>query len=280
MGAFYSGAKVRIEGEAPSGTDVVIVVRGAEEAEFFNRKARVGLVWVNVDRVHVAGVPSLFLRLGGGDVHSLLDPASIEAYQLDDSAIKSRMICRIRCKGRTDGPAPNSAAPPAPCATGVEPDEGYAELIRTSYLALKAEEGTFQVHPDAVRLAQSADGLTRYAVEVDWPRKARPGSYRVEALACRDRSVLGRSSAVLQSVEVGFPARVGALARTHPTAYGLGAVLAAVIAGLAMDTLVRRRRRPGVARRPKPPPAAPRPPEPVQESARDERVEAVGPGRR
>jgi hypothetical protein len=216
-------------------------------------------------------VPSLFLRLGGGDVHSLLDPASIEAYQLDESAIKSRMTCRSRCKPNT------------PCATGVEPDESYAELIRTSYLALKAEEGTFQVHPDAVRLAPSADGVTRYVAEVDWPRRARAGSYQIEALACRDRSVLGRTSAVLQLVEVGFPARVGALAETHPMAYGLAAVLAAVIGGFAMDTLVRRRRRPGGNRRPTPPPAAPRATEPAPKPAKDEQAEpaeTVGSGRR
>jgi hypothetical protein len=221
-------------------------------------------------------VPSLFLRLGGGDVHALLDPASIDEHQLDDSAIKSRMICRIHCRGR--------AETPAPCATGVEPDEGQAELIRTSYLALKAQEGTFQVHPDAVRLAESPEGVTSYSAEVDWPRKARPGSYRVEAFACRDRSVLGRSSTVLRVEEVGFPARVGALAEAHPTAYGAAAVLAAVLAGLAMDTLVRRRRRSGVARRPKPPPpAAPRPAGPIEGPSGDERaepVETVGAGRR
>ena len=106
MGAFYAGARVRIEGTTPPGTDVVVVIRGAEEAELFNRKARVGPVWVNVDRVHVTRVPSLFIRLGGGDVRSLLDPAGVEAYQLDDSAIEKRMSCRVHCKCRVGGPTP------------------------------------------------------------------------------------------------------------------------------------------------------------------------------
>jgi hypothetical protein len=89
--------------------------------------------------------------------------------------------------------------------------------------------------------------------------------------------VVGRSAAVLEVVEVGFPARVGALARTHPTAYGLAAVLAAVIGGFAMDTLVRRRRRTGAARRPKPPPPpASRAPEPVEELSSEEQAEPVG----
>lgn len=277
MGAFYAGARVRIEGTTPPGTDVVVVIRGTEEAEFFNRKARVGPVWVNVDRVHVAGVPSLFLRLGGGDVHALLDPASIEAYQLDDSAIESRMSCRSHCKCRAGAPTPHGSAPAAPCPTGVEPDAGYAELLRSSYLALKAQEGTFQVHPEAVRVADSAARVRRYTAELDWPRKARPGSYRVEALACRERAVIGRSSAVLQVVEVGFPARVGALAETHPGAYGLAAIVAAVLAGLAMDTLVRRRRRPpGHVRGPKPPAPAAREPEPVEQTSSEEQAEPVG----
>jgi hypothetical protein len=274
MGAFYGGTRVRIEGTAPPGSDVVVVVRGAEKAELFNRKARVGPVWVNVDRVLVSQVPSLFLRLGG-DVHSLLDAASIEAYQLDDDAIKRRMVCRSGC-GRADGKATTGALPAAPCASGVEPDAAYAELIRTSYLALKAAEGTFAVHPVAVRVAPSADGVTRYAVELDWPRRAQPGSYQIEALASRDRSVIGRSSTVLRVEAVGFPARVGALARTHPTAYGAAAVLAAVVGGLAMDSVVRRRKRPGGARRPKPPSAPPPAPKKPSSEEQEQPAEMVG----
>ncbi len=277
MDAFYSGTKVQIEGTAPPGTDVLVVIRGPEESLFLNRKARVGPVWLNVDRVHVAGVPSLFLRLGAGDLHALLDQASIEAYQLDDSAIKSRMSCRIHCRCRADE-ATRAGADPAPACMGVQPDEAVSELIRTSYLALKAQEGTFRTWPDAVRVAGSAAGVTRYQAEVDWPRKARPGSYRVEVLACRDRSVLGRVTAVLPVVEVGLPARMGALARTHPAPYGMAAVLAAVIAGLAVDCLARRRWRVRrAASRPAAAPAvAPLPLDPALSKPEEELEEPVG----
>jgi hypothetical protein len=276
MGAFYAGTTVQVEGSTPPGTEVLVVIRGAEESELFNRKARVGPVWVNVDRVHVTRVPSLFLRLGGGDLRSLLDPASIEAYLLDDSALKGRMGCRVHCKCRVGGPAPASGSD-GQCPTGVEPDEAFADLIRNSYMSLKAEEGTFQVHPDAVRVVESGSGATRYAAEVDWPRKARPGSYEVEVLACRDRTVVGRASAVLQVVEVGFPARVGAMAERHSSTYGLAAILAAVLAGFAMDALVHRRRRPsGRGRDPRPPPPAGREPEPVARTSSEEQAEPVG----
>jgi hypothetical protein len=274
MGTFYRGATVRVEGEAPPGTAVLVVIRGPEEAQFFNRKGRVGPVWLSVDRVHVTRVPSLFVRLGGGDVRSLVDEASVEALELDESAIQRRMSVRIHCRCGSGAATPAGASPASPCPTGVEPDERQLELIRASYLALKRQEGIYQVLPDAVRTTASADGATLYSAEVDWPRRARPGAYQVEVFACRDRAVVGRASAVLPFVQAGIPARIGELARSHPTAYGAFAILAAVITGLTMDSLVRRRRPRGVGRGPRAgPPSPPRRPEPA--GAEAERAEAA-----
>ena len=101
MGAFYNGAKVRIEGTAPAGSQVLVVIRGDENDEFFNKKGRVGPIWVNTDRIHVTAAPSLFLSFSSADVSSLLDRTSIEAYQLDEQAIKNRLACRSHCKCST-----------------------------------------------------------------------------------------------------------------------------------------------------------------------------------
>jgi hypothetical protein len=280
MGTFYRGATVRIEGEAPPGTTVLVVIRGPEEAQFFNRKERVGPVWLSVDRVHVARVPSVFVRLGGGDIHALLDEANVEAHQLDGAAIERSMSVRSHCRCRP-GEASEASSGSAPCPTGVDPGERQAALVRSGFLALKTQEGTYQVHPDAVRLAVSPEGGTLYAAELEWPRRARPALYRVEVLACRNRAVVGRASADLPVVQMGIPARIGALARSHPTGYGALAVLAAVVTGLTMDSLVRRRRPRGVRRGPKaPPPPAPVRPEAAAPSDETEALEEVGTGRR
>ncbi len=238
MGAFYNGATVRVEGEAPPGTAVLVVIRGPEETEFFNRKERVGPVWLSVGKVHVTRVPSLFIRLGGGDLHSLLDEASVEAHQLDDSAIERSMSVRRGCRCRA-GEA-TRAGSALPCTTGVELDARQAKLVRSGYFDLKRQEGTYQVHPDAVVIADSA-GVAHYSTQLEWPRKAQPGAYQVQAFACRNRSVVGRTSAAFQVVEVGLPARLSEFARSHALAYGLAAVLAAAITGFAMDSLTRRR---------------------------------------
>ena len=246
MGAFYNGAKMRIEGTAPSGSQVLVVIRGEEHDELFNKKGRVGPIWVNTDRIHVAFTPSLFLSFSSADVTALLDPTSIEAYQLDEQAIKNRLACRSHCKCSTTTRHHTWSGAIAQCA-GVEPDPQYRELIRSNYLALKTREGRYQTHSDAVRMTNAVLNATvddsRYSADFDWPRSAPPGSYQVEVYACKNRLVVARTTTLLQVVEVGFPERMATLSSGHPLAYGLIAVLAAALAGFAIDALTVRLRR-------------------------------------
>ncbi len=241
MGAFYNGATVHLQGKTAPSCGVLVVIRGDERDEFFNRKARVGPIWINSDKIHVAAVPSIFLTFSNTPVDSLLDRHHIDAYQLDEKAIKSRLTCRRHCKCSTTKHAGNSGM--SSC-TGVPPEPAYAELIRSSYIDLKHRAGNYQVHPQAIRLAAAAEDNTSYDLSFEWPKSAPPGNYPVEVYACRNGAVLARTTAVIQVIEVGFPAELAALAETHPLTYGVIAVLAAVLAGFAIDAVTARFRRP------------------------------------
>lgn len=242
MGAFYNGAKVRIEGVVPASSRVLVVLRGAENDEFFNKKGRVGPIWLNTDRVHITQAPSLFLSYSSDDVSSLLDRAVIDEYQLDEAAIQKRMRARVHCKCPVSTKARTGAG--SVVCKGTAPDEHYGELIRRNYLAVKLGEGSYQRFANSVRVADAEGGATRYSLEFLWPRKAPPGSYRVEVYACRNRAVVARSSASLDVLEVGFPAQMASLAGERPWVYGLFAVVAAVIAGFGIDAVAARLRRP------------------------------------
>lgn len=245
MGAFYDGAKMRIEGTAPSGSQVLVIIRGEEHDELFNKKGRVGPIWVNTDRIHVAFTPSLFLSFSGADVTAFLDPASIEAYQLDEQAIKNRLASRSHCKCSTTVRHHTWPGTITRCA-GVEPDPKYQELIRSYYLALKSRERRYQTHLGAVRITNpgsNAAADSQYSLDFDWPRSAPPGSYQVEVYACKNRVVAARTTTPLQVVEVGFPEAMVTLSSGHPLAYGVIAILAAVLAGFTIDALTVRLRR-------------------------------------
>jgi uncharacterized protein (TIGR02186 family) len=216
MGAFYNGARLRMEGTVPSGAKVIVVLRGASKDEVFNKKERVGPIWVNVDKVHVTGPPSLFLRFMSEDVHTFLDRQTIDSYALDELSIRNRMQIRTE-RGITD------------------PDA--LRRIGDDYIDLKKKDGSYRRLSDRVQTTKSADGQEHYSLEFGWPKLATPGSYQVEVYACRDGRIVGQSGTVLPLVEVGFPAFMANAAKMHAYWYGIFAVILAVIAGFGIDAI-------------------------------------------
>ena len=227
MGTFYNGITVHLKGVVPAGSQVLAVVRGADRDEFFNRKGRVGPIWVNADKLKISGIPSLFLSFSSADINTILDRETIDRYVLDEVAIKKH----IRCVAES-GP----------------PDDKYLELIHSGLLALKEEEGTYRISPGTVQVANVSEGSTHYALEIPWPRRAPPESYQVEVYACRGRKVIGQAEVPLSLVKAGFPAWMAILAHDRPWLYGILAVVTATIAGFGVNSLVGLLRRPKKAR--------------------------------
>ncbi len=212
MGAFYSGEWMRISGLASPGSKVIVVLRGPRTEEVFNRKGRVGPIWINVGKVHISGVPSLFLCYSSEPVERLLGQAEIERRQLDDSAIERQMI--------------------------VTPKEMDHPDVRTNYIELKTEDNVYRVISNGLKMGTPTPEGVPYSVQLHWPRRAPPDHYEVRVYECRDGSLVGRTTAQLDVVKIGFPATMAALATSHPSAYGIGAVLIAALAGFGMDFLV------------------------------------------
>jgi hypothetical protein len=214
MGVFYDGARVRIEGLAEPGSRVLVVVRGAGVKEVFNRKGRVGPIWVNAGKVEISAVPSLFLCFTPEPVAALLGRGEIDRCQLDEAALKSQMR--------------------------VEPRGMDQEIIREHYLKLKKQDGSLQVASGAVKMGPPGPAGEPFLVEFQWPKKAPPGRYEVRVYECREGKVVNQSSIPLDVLAVGFPARLARLAREHGSLYGAMAVLIAVLAGFTIDFLTSR----------------------------------------
>ena len=236
MGTFYNGTRLRIEGTAPVGSGILIVIEGSERDEFFNRKGRVGPIWLTVDRIHVKHAPSVFLRFSSTALSSLVDREGVQKYQLDEDAIMDRIRLLCHCKCSLTDRSQQSGVHDA------VPDPSYARLLYADFLELKHHDGSYREQTGTVNITGTNSG-TAYSLEFEWPRKIPPGSYRVAVYACRDRRVIAQSAAKLQLAEVGFPAYMANLAFSKPWIYGIGAVLVAVLAGFLTDVLTNRLRR-------------------------------------
>jgi uncharacterized protein (TIGR02186 family) len=211
MGAFYSGEWMRISGTIEQGSKVVVVIRGSDTEEIFNKKGRVGPIWVNTGKVHISGVPSLFLCYSTEPVDKLLTRAEIEKRQLDDTSIERQMT--------------------------VLPKELDLPIIRRDFVALKRQENIYRMIVDDLTIGAPTEAGVPYSLRFHWPRKAPPAHYEVRVYECRGGVIVGRVGAPLEVVKIGFPAAMAALATEHDSLYGIIAVLVAVIVGFGIDFL-------------------------------------------
>ncbi len=225
MGSFYNGARLRVEGLIGRGSKAIVVLRGADKEEYFNRKGRFGFIWLNAGSVRISGAPSLFLCFSPEPVRALLDAEVIGQRLLDEASIQAQLR--------------------------IDPEQNphQAAEVRSDFLALKTEEGLYSVYSCGLKMdTPLAEGAT-FSAEFQWPKRAPPASYAVEVLECRDGKVIAESSIPLEVVKVGFPESIAVLANQHAALYGMLAVLAAASGGFAIDFLAAKLfgRRRGVA---------------------------------
>jgi uncharacterized protein (TIGR02186 family) len=226
MGAFYSGAPMRIEGVAQPGSSVVVVVRGPDVEEIFNVKGRVGPIWINTAKVHISGVPLVFLCFHTAPLEGILSTSQLEEYQIGYEQINKQMR--------------------------IQPPKEDREAVRASFITLKTQENVYRNIRNGVQMGTPTSAGVPYSVEFHWPRRAPPAEYQVRAYECQDHKVVRQTTATLRVVEVGFPAWMSWVSRQHASLYGLMAVVVAMVAGFGIDLLVSRFRRKGVGSKGKP----------------------------
>jgi len=214
MGAFYGGASVRVEGVTGPDEKVIIVVRGGNVTEVFNKVGRVGPIWVNTGKVTISGVPSLLLVFSSEPLGACLTRAAIDQYGLDLPALKKQM--RIESK---------------------TPDYGR---IADEYFLYKTKQGSYHLVNGGIRMNQpDKDGLP-YTLEFVLPKSAPPGQYKISVLECRGGEVIQSSDVPIKAVEVGFPGLVAWLATQRPSSYGIVSVVVAMLAGFGIDFIAAR----------------------------------------
>lgn len=213
IGLLYRAPPVRIEGEVAAGSQVVVVVRGEEKEEVFNKKVRAGPIWISSGKVHISGAPSLFLcfRSASGD-------SGAQGRALDELALTPAGIRRQIHVHATGGPA----------------DE---EALRTSYVDMKTKAGMYRMYNGGVEFGRSDAAATPFTVRFEWPRKAPPGAYTVTAYEWSHGQIRPVAEQTLEVARTGFAALLAEFATQKPAQYGVLCVLLAVIAGFGIDFL-------------------------------------------
>ncbi|GAB4334173.1 MAG: hypothetical protein Kow0099_06170 [Candidatus Abyssubacteria bacterium] len=212
IGSFYHGTELEFEGLVPSDCEVAIVLTGETKEQTFNRKGRVGPLWMNVGSATFEGAPEVYCLLSSsGSLECLALPEQLVACRIGYDALKE--------------------------STRIKPENSDNDSTFAEFIKLKEDIGLYRILCNSVTLKPSSDGMARFHASLPIPPKMPPGDYEVSLFCFRDARKLSNQSFTLSVEKVGLPKKLSTLAYDHPAAYGILAIVAAMAAGIVMGVL-------------------------------------------
>lgn len=205
ISAFFDGAHLRVQGRAPAGDQVgVLLASPPQEASFRVKERLWGFLWMNRETAAFHGVPTVYMFQGS--------QATADDFGLGLASLRAQ--ARIK-----DGES--------------DPDQLFQEFIK-----IKQGEGLYHLSPQGVSLGPAQEGSRAFEAAFDLPARIPQGGYQVRVFL-RDPQgrVSNGPSRGLQVEEVGFPALLSSLAYNYGLLYGVLASLLALVAGLVTSLL-------------------------------------------
>jgi uncharacterized protein (TIGR02186 family) len=210
--AGFTGAEVLLFGATDGQSDVIVVVRGPDETAIVRRKSRIAGIWVNAERMIFPRMPSFYHVAASRPLQAVA-----QADVLASEAIGAENL-RFEPTGR-------AASNPAKVA-----DYGAA------FLRTKRQAKLYQSDVGTVRFL--GDRLFRTTVRL--PANVPTGTYNVQVFQLREGRVINTTATPLIVGKDGVGADVYEFAHRHAAAYGIIAIIVALMAGWLTGVLFRK----------------------------------------
>lgn len=205
------GAIEAMDPDVSSTRDIVVVVRGPESEMAVRRKARVAGLWVNRDRITLWGMPAYYFMASTRPLDRLASEQTLQRYQIGlSNVVPTRESTRNWAKG---------------------------EPFRYAAIRQSTRDKLYIDKTGGVEFLSNS----LFRVRVPVPAAAPRGQYTAEVYLFRDGNVISAQSTPLFVDQTGLERRLYKFAHDQPFAYGLLAVLVAVLLGWISAVVFRQR---------------------------------------
>lgn len=197
----FTGTSVVLFGATDGPGDVIAVVRGPDRDVTVWRKGKIAGIWANQESVTFANIPSFYAVAASKPLAGLLSPTAAALYKIGTGNLKFE---------------PKTPVDPA-----------RVKLFADAVVEVRKRAGMFlPSHEKIVFLGEKLFRTTFF-----FPANVPTGSYLVEIFLVRDKDVVSGQTTPLVVSKVGVDAAVFDFARSNGLAYGVIAVMMAVMAG-------------------------------------------------
>ncbi len=212
VGALFNGTQLTVSGKVGIENDVVVLVRGKQEALTLKKKGKaLGLLWMNLGDVHFKKVPTLYLLYSSETKmdSTASNPKTLEKLGIGFEYLKKEME--------------------------IEAPQADRDRLANEFLKLKQKQGLYAFHPGKISFDQKNDTEKSFTAGVWIPPRIPFGEYQINVMEMNNGHIIDTAHHELKVKEEGIPLMLSSLAFNHSLLYGFFAVLVAVVAGLAMD---------------------------------------------
>lgn len=215
IGYNYHGSNVTVSGVSDPGVDLVLKIASANANEKMMRKDKVaGLLWMNVEEVHLDNVPEVYFLRSTRDPGQLLDAAQRQGLDIGYDAV-----------------AQNADISPLP-------DPGKKNALFNDFVRYQESRSRFSQTVGGIDVSPEAEAQS-YFTSFDWPFQVSPGEYQVTAYAIRDGSVVDTARTMVTVENVGEVKALSDMATDNGALYGAAAILVAIAAGFSVGIVFR-----------------------------------------
>lgn len=207
--AGFVGTDVVYYGTKDGPGDIIVVVRGPNFNYSVRRKQRVAGIWINTDKVSFGDVPSFYAVASSRPLDELL-PRALRMQQ--GIGIDAFALPTLGKERETD-----------------------IDAFRGALLRIKQQAGLYENEVGKVKIL--SDRL--FSTRVHFPANVPTGAYYVTVMLVRDRDVVSAQQVHLEVSKSGADATVSEMAHIQSAAYGLVAIVGALLAGWAAHLVFR-----------------------------------------
>jgi uncharacterized protein (TIGR02186 family) len=197
----FAGAKLLLFGATEGVGDVIVQVRGPLRAEVVRRKERIAGVWMNRREIVFDRVPAFYAIASSKPLDQILSAESLAEEQV---GVENLLM--------------------------VPEDDASADAVTQFRAALIRNKQAMSLFPSEASEVRFL-GNRLFRTDIRFPSNAAIGPYQVNVLLVKNGRITGSTQTPLILSRVGFEAEVYRLAHEHSLAYGVLAVVIAVVAG-------------------------------------------------
>lgn len=208
--AGFTGTDVFIYGVKQGPGDVVVVLSGPPADYAVRRKERIAGIWLNTDRVDFRGVPTFYALASSRPLDQVMTPAVQAREEVGLNRLK------------------------------LVPDEDTAAADAIAFTAalLRVKQSAGLFGREVAPISFSNKPL--FSGRVHFPANVPTGTYFIKVLLLRDGEVANAQTIPLQISKGGSDAWVYERAHDQSAAYGLSAIVGALLLGWAAHLVFRK----------------------------------------